>query len=520
MKKNMKVGSLVAVSSAVSLGMAAAIAVPTVVNTANSVTNNQNTNSNISSPSPTLPTNPNVPSSPSVDSNVGDLQDLKNGVVLSDTLSFSATTQSQSLTRDVPEFEGSGFKYVEVTTESGKKDTQIQSTLYRNERKFMPILAKDFPESHPQNSRIFGERDVREVEKDIYPGWDRVVAENNSSNGFYYQGVKGVGLFDYKPSAVLKTVKPDAQNIKTLVLSLDVVENNYGKENSKKIFEHVIKVASPDMISLASYDSELFDLLPKDINGTFGDKSKSLKKMSLYGEFDNINKLMLPETLEEIEIYSPKMTKVDPLLFPKNANLIYDSFISSNFTSVDLSNRGKMTTDDLQKAVDIVYEERVDERYFQNHWAAGYIGHWNLRNTGLYSFNDVVVPPLLDSTGRFYIGSVEIETDSSMGPIQNEQIGSGNKPSNDSQIGEIFDWNTDGWSKVEEVVVTMQQGRPIIFEKAVSEIVGFINKYPNVKRIDVRNLIFMGGESQKQLVEAVKAKSPKAQNIEFVVVYS
>lgn len=501
------------ISAVMSVGAIAGIAAPlahssqntTSLNNVNS--NNSNTNTDVS----------NSGNSNNSSLNNIEYKNLNNGTIESNTLSFTAQNVGVSKNRNLGnrfnslrtnnKEELSGFEKKTLWTESGKQKEVLISTLYDSKRKYMPILEDDV-------LFVGNNRTEENVKNGIYPGWgfENVIV---GSDAVMKEGIQQSYLM---ANEILKKAYPTESQRRIVRLTIDTAMLKGNDEEAKKSVIAAIESAQPDFLVLKIDSQMSLKKIPMDLEKLYK-SGKSMKKLQIYGDVTDIKELKMPKSLEEIEFYAPNLRSIDPLQIPDNANLIYDNFVSSNFTSIDLSGHKNLSKENFQKAIDIVYKTRIKERYFQNHWAGGYIAHWNLRNTGIYSFNGMDIPELNDGTGRFYIASVEIETDKGFGPSVDEVIDSTDKPSNDSQIGEWFDWNTNGWSQVTEIVVTAKDNAKIDFNKAVKEIIGFINKYPNVKKITINTLTFTDEtKTQDDLVDELKKNynPEKIESIEFI----
>lgn len=385
--------------------------------------------------------------------------------------------------------------YVETYLESGDTVSRYSSSEYHNNRTLMPIL--DTKEHYYTSERTYSE-----IQKGIYRGWEISTKSINYGE-----------QFTYTASPVLKTVfKQLKQETVSAVqfnlgLSGTSIEsiNSFLKTNSDIQFVTIKGI---------SQDTDLSKLVLPE----------SVQKLTLLGQRNTINDLKLPSKLQEIEIYlGSSLKSIDPLIFPDSANIISDVVMnntSSVFTEIKLSDSTINNTDHkLQKAINDVYTYRIKERAFQGLVPGGYIASWDLTGTKVTSFNNVNIPPLNDGTGRFYIAHVEVKTDGNFGNSQDESIGS--KPSNDSQINDWFDWG-GGWQKVQEVVVSSSEN--VSLETATQEIMGFIAKYPNVKKINIVNVKLTDGSTHEQLkdsvIKAITAKygeESQYKDIEFVL---
>lgn len=386
--------------------------------------------------------------------------------------------------------------YIQTYLGNGDTVPRYSSSEYHNNRTYMPIL--DTTEHYYHSERTSGE-----IQRGAYRGWEI------SGKGYVVFGEK----YSYTASPVLKTVFNNLQTetINAIQFNLDLSNttiesiNTYLQENKDIQFVTVRGInQNTDLSKL---------VLPENI-----------KKLSLFGERNTINDLKLPTDLQEIEIYLGKSLKsVDPLIFPRTTNIISDvaaNNTSSVFTEIKLSDSTiDNTSAKLQQAINDVYTYRIKERAFQGLVTGGYIGSWDLTGTKVTSFNHVTIPLLNDGTGRFYIAHVEVKTDGNIDSTQNETIT--NKPSNDSQINDWFDWG-GGWQKVQEVVVSSSEN--VSLETATQEIMGFIAKYPNIKKINIVNIKLVDNVTHEQLKEnvlkAIEAKygeESQYKEIEFIL---
>lgn len=381
-----------------------------------------------------------------------------------------------------------------LTTVKGEQKEFLVSTAYQNNRKFMPILAYDESISYYnyQQSRSF-----EDTVDGNFPGWDKSVKSveqiktTDLSKTF-------VQLVTYKATETLKKAFKDVQSeIKQLYISLD-------DTLTSNVINELIQLYKPDYVRIENVNNNNIKQIPNMKNDSF------IKKLDISGDFSSVKGVVFPNSTEELRIVSENIKSIDPLQLPENAAIITENVYDARFTEIDLSSHTNLSTEDLQKAVNIVYEKRINERAFQGNFAGGYIYSWNLQHTGKTSFNEVKIPELNDGTGRFYIAYVAISSGNSNGTA-NETITEGNTPSNDSQIGEWWDSNANGWSKVTTVNVTAKDGSALNYDKTVKEIMGFLAKYPSVTAINISSLTFT--ETSKtldnlkdELVKEIKAK--------------
>ena len=399
-------------------------------------------------------------------------------------LNFNAVSNSSSKQAATVSTDGTQ----KLTTESGaKKDFKV-STLYKNDRKFMPILAYDnddvanFTQGRTTLDRIVAN----------FPGWTKNQLFNNYSQDGSYS-------YQYVANDILRNTFTTLQKnkIDSLTISIDKTASVLGIDKVKETVQSLINTYEPDFLVIDNISDTTLKQIP-DLTADF------LKKVTLSGSFTSLNGIKLSDKIQEISVDSSSMKAVDPLVFPDGVSLINDGS-GSIFTSIDLSSHKNLTNDNLQKAINIVYKDRINQRAFQGDFAGGYIYVWNLRGTGITTLNNVTVPKLEDGTGRFYIGYVAVDSASSSSGTANEVVNSGNTPSNDSQVGEWYDWNQDGWSKVTEVVVTAKDNAKLDFSTTVKEIMGFLAKYPNVAKINISSLTFTDStKTLENLKESIK----------------
>lgn len=367
-----------------------------------------------------------------------------------------------------------------VTDIDGEVRAIVTTNCFENNRKYMPILTynDDTYYSYSQT------RSWEDVNGNVYPGWTLQKSQLSSYDG---NNFFGISWYSYKPTETLKKAYPNVvDHVVGLGIILPEIVKSYG-EKTKDVLSKLINDHSEiSYLTFYGVDDSNIGHLP-----TIGENT-NIKKMAIRGTYSNLTGFAFPKSLLELEFSSQNYKAVDPLQLPKSAAIIYEQNYSSYFTSINLSSHQNMTNDQLQEAVNVVYQQRIHERTFQGNFAGGYIYSWNLRKTGLSSFNGVTIPMLTDGTGRFYIAHVEVETDGNQGPNKDEVIGNNpsGKPSNDSQIDEWYDWNEQGWSKVTQVTVTSKDNAPVNFENTVQEILGFVKKYPNIKTVDVSALKF------------------------------
>ena len=393
--------------------------------------------------------------------------------IQSENLSFTPASNSSTLTMSrnastTDENKGTQMLW----TQSGEQKEFKVSTVFKNNRKFMPMLAYDTDDvANFSQTRIW-----IDLVLDDFPGWDRTSVWNTfSQNGSY--------VHKYTATDTLKKAYPNLQKteITKLVICLsDLVYKVKDTTNYKEVVQKLIDEVNPDYLDLQYVNDSNIQYLP-ELNNS------NLRKLSISGGFTSLSSLKISDKVQEIEVKGG-LTSIDPLIFPKDAAFITESG-SAIFTEINLSAHKNLTTEELQKAVDIVYKDRINERAFQGNFAGGYIYSWNLRNTGISSFNSVTVPELNDGTGRFYIAYVAVETENSDGTVE-EVISEGTQPSNDSLIKEWYDWNPQGWEKVSDIIVTAKDSAKLDFDKTVKEIMGFLQKYPNVIKIDISSLKF------------------------------
>ncbi|MDE6894322.1 MAG: IgG-blocking protein M [Malacoplasma sp.] len=428
--------------------------------------------------------------------------------IQSENLSFTPASNSSTLTMSrnastTDENKGTQMLW----TQSGEQKEFKVSTVFKNNRKFMPMLAYDTDDvANFSQTRIW-----IDLVLDDFPGWDRTSVWNTfSQNGSY--------VHKYTATDTLKKAYPNLQKteITKLVICLsDLVYKVKDTTNYKEVVQKLIDEVNPDYLDLQYVNDSNIQYLP-ELNNS------NLRKLSISGGFTSLSSLKISDKVQEIEVKGG-LTSIDPLIFPKDAAFITESG-SAIFTEINLSAHKNLTTEELQKAVDIVYNDRINERAFQGNFAGGYIYSWNLRNTGISSFNSVTVPELNDGTGRFYIAYVAVETENSDGTVE-EVISEGTQPSNDSLIKEWYDWNPQGWEKVSDIIVTAKDSAKLDFDKTVKEIMGFLQKYPNVIKIDISSLKFTDDKKtlsdlETQLKNQIKGnyfEDSPLNKIEFVI---
>ncbi|MDE7112177.1 MAG: IgG-blocking protein M [Malacoplasma sp.] len=396
-----------------------------------------------------------------------------NSSIESENLSFtpansSSSTLSMTRNASVTE-ENKGTKM--LWTQSGEQKEFKVSTVFQNNRKFMPMLAYDEDDvANFSQTRIW-----IDLVLDDFPGWERTRVSNSySENGTY--------VHKYTATETLKKAYPNLQKteITKLVICMNELVYRLKGTDYKEAIQNLINKTNPDYLDIQYVNDSNIQYLP-ELNNS------NLRKLSISGGFTSLSSVKISDQVQEIEVKG-SLTSIDPLVFPKDAAFITESG-SAIFTEIDLSAHKNLTTEELQKAVNVVYEDRINERAFQGNFAGGYIYSWNLRNTGISSFNNVTVPELKDGTGRFYIAYVAVETTNSNGTVE-EVISEGTQPSNDSLIKEWYDWNPQGWEKVSDIIVTAKDSAKLDFNKTVKEIMGFLAKYPNVAKIDISSLKF------------------------------
>ena len=421
----------------------------------------------------------------------------KDATVSSENLKFSAVLNANSsrMSRSISQtvdmgnnsitpFHEAGF--VTRTLTDGSHAEKYLTTEYYNNRTYMPIL--DLA-SH----KYANERTGLDVQKDIYQGW-KMSSKSTASHSSVLE-------YTYNATEELKQVYP---NVADTVRAVDVW---LGGSLEIQEMNKILAEGKYDFIIISGIDTQTSI---KDFKIPEGTKKLTLKADTFdFAWNDNIsvNELKIPSSVQEIEfLLGSALKSIDPTIFPANTNIISDMALASRMTStfkeIKISDPNLTNdSDKLQNAVDAVYQYRIHERAFQGVSAGGYIGSWDLTETKVTSFNNVTIPMLNDGTGRFYIGHVEVKTDANYGPTQNETIIS-DKPSNDSMINSWFD-HGGGWQKVNEVVVSSKQA--VSIETATKEIMGFISKYSNVSKIDIKNVKLTNG-SHEELVAKIKAE--------------
>lgn len=408
--------------------------------------------------------------------------DARNGTMSSAHLQFTATdvaVRQQAATSTITPTTAKAH-YESVLTTDGTKHELYVSPEVTNDRKLMPIL------SNPDGANGTMQADMRSFRQILngeYPGWSKTENADGSRT--------------YVPTATLRSAHPEvASEIKAYRVYDDASEAAIAKiKELQPTFVEFIGLKQADISFLSD---KLADL-------TF------IKKLTFQGTFDAFVGVKLPASVVELEFLNGwantdgnSLVRIDPLLIPDGASIISDAGSSSYAEIIDLSHgHENLTKEEFQKAVDKVYKTYVKSRLFQGPFTGGYIYSWDLRNTGFTSFNDVTVPPLNDGTGRFYVDSVDV---SSSGTSTTVDKTVGSEASNDSRIGRIYDWNTDGWAKVQTMKVSSKDGTPVPFEVAVAELAGFLRRYPNLTSVDLSGLKFKEADkSASALVEKIKA---------------
>ncbi|MCF0217758.1 MAG: IgG-blocking protein M [Malacoplasma sp.] len=504
--------------SAVAIGVAVPFASTSVSTKASNVAANDNT----VSAQANADANANANSVATTQANSSDFSINRNGTITTDSLVFSsATSVDQSLdgqntvvksksvqqsavedntvstasTDNTTKVIDKWTNQETVTTVSGKQASIKVSTVYQNKRVFMPILAYDDATDYYGYNNSRNDNDFWYNQ---FPGWQRsdVKVDTYSSEGYL--------VYKFDASDVLKSTFKDLKQTSVKLVEISLAQlQEINKDNITDAIKKILdENKDADYVQIRELSDANINLLPDLSSYT------NIKKLDLLGLVDGwttLGNLKMPASVEELSIYAPDMKSIDPLQLPEKANMIYDLGNGATFDVIDLSSHKNLTTQDLQKAVNIVYSQRIKERAFQSNFAGGYIYQWNLRNTGISSFNDVTIPTLDDGTGRFYIDYVAVETSDSNGVV-NETVSNSNQPSNDSRIGEWYDWNQNGWAKVESVVVNVKNNEAISaanFDNVVNEIVSFLKKYTNVKSIDISGIKLEAGKSLTDMKDAL-----------------
>lgn len=373
-----------------------------------------------------------------------------------------------------------------LMTDKGTKQDVLVSTLTTNNRSFMPILAY----SDDQASNYISGRSGSDVQNDDYNGWTK--SSYVTVNDYAWS-------FSYSASNLLKQAYPKVTStVNVISISLEIAKDDGVSADALAKF---IDSQNVSMVKFFEVRDDNVNLLPDLTSNT------NIKKVQINASTQWKNaltsfpkNLSFPESTQEIQLYTPDVKSIDPLVFPKDASLISDNTqLTARFENIDLSSHNSLTNAELQKAVDVVYQSRIKERAFQGAFAGGYIYSWNLVGTGITSFNDVVIPKLEDGTGRFYIAYVAV---SSTGTIENGVVNEDMKPntsaSNDSQIKEWYDANPNGWSTVTTVNVS-SKGVEISYNQALQEIIGYVNKYPNTNKINIKDVKLADGKQLSDL---------------------
>ena len=417
-------------------------------------------------------------------------------VVSSQTVGGSSSSNSSSSNESTTISPSNYNKTEKLTTDKGEKKDILVSKLTKNNRSFMPILAY----SDDDASNYVSGRSGSDVEHDNYNGWTKSEAIATSNNYAW--------SYSYTANDILKgaysSVTP---TIKVLSISLEIAKDDNLTAND--IASFINSQSGTTMVKFFEVRNDNVNLLPDLSSNTEIQKVQivaSLQNMNGVNELTSLPKnLTFPKNTKEIEFYTPDVKSIDPLAIPQDASVISDNTpLSARFENIDLSSHANLSESDLQKAIDIVYKTRINERAFQGHFAGGYIYSWNLIGTGITSFNNVVIPELNDGTGRFYIAYVAV---SSSGNIVNGEVNETMKPSNtasnDSQIKEWYDSNSNGWSTVTTVKVSVSNGQEISYDQALQEIIGYVNKYPNVNKIDISSVKLSDNKTLDDLSKAL-----------------
>ncbi|WP_027124260.1 IgG-blocking protein M [Mycoplasmoides pirum] len=436
-------------------------------------------------------------------------------------LKFSAVKSTDSIligkskTTNVVNEDNRYNEIVKQKTVDGREVDVKVSKSYNNNRKYMPILA--YNDEGERNYYGFTQsRSANDVRSRNFPGWQKTNVNLSAKlydNSSYAQAISNVYMIKFQASEVLKnSLSKDNNLVDTSINALNISFNSFVKkygDNAQSLFERIIKENNISYLIIT-------DVFDDNIKNNFFDLSKydQIKKLDISGRFTSIDEIKFPTNLLELSISSEsEIISVDPLQIPMNAAMIHEQGFGVTFTNINLSKHKNLSTEDFQKAIDIVYIQRIRERAFQGNFSGGYIFSWNLRGTGITTLNNVTVPKLDDGTGRFYIARVEIETDAGMiGPNGeiNVVVPDGNKPSNDSQVTEWYDWNQEGLMGVKTVIVSSISGAKLDFDTLVNEILGFTRKYPNVEIFDISSIQL--SDTTKSLDDVATAVKNKLTN--------
>ncbi len=404
----------------------------------------------------------------------------------------SGQTQSQMKARSATVGTETGDKWsktVPAKTQSGKDVSVLVTTSFSNDRKFMPILAYD--DEHQRDFYGYTQsRSANDVRYMIFPGWSKT---NGAAK------IAKWSVTQYEATEALKSAYPGLAQASVTGLSVDLT-----RFLTLQTVDDLVRFVNENSVAYLKLDNvtdkaigELLDL----------SRMAGLRKLALQGTFGGIDNIAMPEGLLELEINSQNLHTVDPFSIPRSAALIHEQGFGGYFSMIGFNNgkHADMTVQELQEAVNIVYVQRIKERAFQGHFSGGYIYNWSLRGTKLTSMNQVTVPALDDGSGRFYMGRVEIDSGSAgvTDPATEVLPGTG-IPTNDSQIGEWYDWNQgNGLGSVTKVIVSAIDDAPLPFNVVVQELLGFIAKYPGAATFDISRIVLDDGHTLNDVVAKV-----------------
>ncbi|QMT98736.1 IgG-blocking protein M [Mycoplasma tullyi] len=236
-----------------------------------------------------------------------------------------------------------------------------QTPYYYNDRVYMPIL--DSRKTYLRN-----ERTTTDIGLNNYEGW--ITSDHSRVNN-------RVNVFNYRPSPELLAKYTDLAADKLIfTMTIDLYQAN------PEMINEILKEYSPDFVILSNADSQVMKQL------VFPSSVKKLTiKSNLLDRFD----FSLANTeIQELELYTPRLTEYNPFALNPNTHLIFDSNYSKPFTSINLYGV-PLTHQQVLSALEDVFVRRHYERALQGSFSGGYISSLDLSNTGITSLSNLMI---------------------------------------------------------------------------------------------------------------------------------
>lgn len=185
-----------------------------------------------------------------------------------------------------------------------------------------------------------------------------------------------ISVFNYKASPDLLARFSDLSDQLIFTMSIDLYQAN------PMMINETLKEYSPDFVILSNTDSQTLKQLVFP---------SSVRKLTIKSNIlDRFDFSLVNSEIEELELYTPKLTEYNPLALNPKTHLIFDTNLSTPFLSINLYG-AQLTNQQALAALEDVFVRRHYERALQGYFVGGYISSLVLSDTGITSLSNLVI---------------------------------------------------------------------------------------------------------------------------------